>query len=72
MTHDQFPPLSEVTRPTITTPEAAFYLNYARQTLRGWACMERGPIRPIRLPGSSKLHWRTADIRRLLEAEVAS
>jgi hypothetical protein len=59
-------PLLEETRPTVETAAAAHYLHLAQQTLRIYACKENGPIRPIRIPGSSKLHWRTADIRKLL------
>jgi hypothetical protein len=60
----EFPPLETVTRPTLTTGEAAFYLNRRPQTLRGWASAEDGPLRPIRVNG--RLAWRSAEIRRLL------
>lgn len=60
----EFPPLETVTRPTLTTGEAAFYLNRRPQTLRGWACAEDGPIRPRRLFG--RLAWNTAEVRKLL------
>lgn len=59
-----FPELSQVTNPTVTTAEAAYYLNRAQQTLRDWACLERGPLRPIRIHG--RLAWPVADIRALL------
>ena len=59
-------PLHEETRPTVETAAAAHYLHLAQQTLRIYACKENGPIRPIRIPGSSKLHWKTADIKQLL------
>jgi hypothetical protein len=62
----QFTPLELETRPTVDTAAAAHYLHLAPQTMRIFACRETGPIRPRRLPGSSKLHWATADIRRLL------
>ena len=62
----QFTPLELETRPTVDTAAAAHYLHVAEQTARIWACRESGPLRPRRLPGSSKLHWATADIRRLL------
>lgn len=62
----QFPPLELENRPTVDTAAAAFYLHAAPQTLRIWACKECGPLRPHRLPGSAKLHWPTAEIRRLL------
>lgn len=62
----QFTPLELETRPTVDTAAAAHYLHVAQQTARIWACKECGPIRPRRIPGSAKLHWATADIRRLL------
>lgn len=60
----QFPPLELVNRPTVPTPQAAYYLNRRPQTLRGWACLENGPLRPRRISG--RLAWDVADIRRLL------
>ena len=60
----QFPPLELVTRPTVDTAAAAFYLNRRPQTLRIYACHENGPLRPIRVHG--RLHWKTDDLRRLL------
>lgn len=60
----QFPPLESVTRPTVETAAAAFYLNRRPQTLRIYACHENGPLRPIRVHG--RLHWKTDDLRRLL------
>lgn len=60
----QFPPLELVTRPTVDTAAAAFYLNRRPQTLRIYACHENGPLRPIRVQG--RLHWKTDDLRRLL------
>jgi hypothetical protein len=59
-----FPPLEQVTRPTVSTDQAAYYLNRQPQTLRAWACLETGPIRPIRING--RLAWRVADMRALL------
>jgi hypothetical protein len=58
------PPLTEVTRPNLKTEEAAFYLNRRPQTLRGWASLENGPIRPRRIGG--RLAWSVAEIRSLL------
>ena len=63
-TAEQFPPLEHVTRPTVETAAAAFYLNRQQQTLRGWACLENGPIRPIRING--RLAWPVAELRRVL------
>ena len=45
----EFPPLELVNRPAVDTAAAAHYLNRKPQTLRGWACMENGPLRPIRI-----------------------
>lgn len=59
-----FPPLESVTRPAVDTAAAAYYLNRKPQTLRGWACLENGPLRPIRISG--RLAWQTQKIRELL------
>ena len=59
----QSPPLSEVTRPNLKTEEAAYYLNRRPQTLRAWACLENGPIRPRRIAGL--LAWSTAEVKAL-------
>ena len=63
-TAPKFTPLAHETRPTVDTAAAAHYLNRRPQTLRGWACLENGPLRPIRLHG--RLAWKTDDLRRLL------
>jgi hypothetical protein len=60
----EFPPLELVNRPSVPTEQAAHYLNRRPQTLRGWACNEDGPLRPIRLNG--RLAWKVADLRNLL------
>ncbi len=60
-----FPPLEQVTRPTVPTDAAAYYLNRKPQTLRAWACLENGALRPVRISG--RLAWPVADIRALLE-----
>lgn len=60
----QFSPLESVTRPTVDTEAAAFYLNRRPQTLRVWA-MGSGPILPLRING--RLAWRVSDLKRLLE-----
>ena len=60
----QFPPLELVNRPTVPTPQAAHYLNRRPQTLRGWACLENGPLRPTRING--RLAWPVADLKRVL------
>ena len=64
-----FTPLEQVTRPTVPTAEAAHYLNRKPQTLRAWACLENGPLRPVRISG--RLAWRVADIRALLAGSGA-
>ena len=59
--------LERETRAALPTLEAAFHLNRAQQTLRLWACLENGPLRPIRISG--RLHWKTDDLRRLLSIQ---
>ena len=59
-----FTPLAFETRPAVDTAAAAHYLCRRPQTLRAWACLENGPLRPIRICG--RLSWPTAEIRRLL------
>jgi hypothetical protein len=59
-----YPALEQVKRPAITTEEAAHYLNRRPQTLRGWACHENGPLRPLRIHG--RLAWSVTEIRALL------
>ncbi len=60
-----FPPLALETRVTVSTDCAAFHLGRRPQTLRAWACLENGPIRPIRIHG--RLAWPVSNIRSLLE-----
>lgn len=60
----QYPPLEVITRPTVPTAQAAYYLNRRPQTLRAWACQENGPIRPLRI--FSRLSWPVAEILTLL------
>jgi hypothetical protein len=60
----QYMPLEQVTRPNLTTAETAHYLNRRPQTLRGWACLENGPIRPRRIGGL--LAWNTAEVKALV------
>lgn len=62
--HSGLIPIDELRTPTVGTLEAAAYLNRRPQTLRSWACLENGPLRPIRLHG--RLAWPIAEIRRLL------
>jgi len=67
-TPQQFTPLELENRPTVDTAAAAHYLHLACQTMRIYACKENGPLRPLRING--RLHWVTADIRRLLGVAV--
>lgn len=60
----QFPPLELENRPAVATEQAAYYLNRRPQTLRIWACMESGPLRPTRIMG--RLAWPVAELRRVL------
>ena len=62
-------PLELETRPTVPTDAAAYYLNRRPQTLRAWACLENGALRPIRISG--RLAWSVASIRALLNGECA-
>lgn len=61
-------PLAHEPRAALPTLEAAAHLGRAPQTLRLWACIESGPLRPLRIHG--RLAWRTDDLRRLLCVEV--
>lgn len=59
-----YPLLELVNSPTVDTAAAAYYLNRRPQTMRGWACLENGPLRPVRIHG--RLAWPVAEIRRVL------
>ena len=63
----RFTPLALETRATIPTDAAAHHLNRKPQTLRSWACLENGAIRPIRING--RLAWPVAAIRALLNGD---
>jgi hypothetical protein len=57
-------PLEEITRPNLSTNEAAYYLNRRPQTLRGWACHSgTGPMVPTRIGGL--LAWSTSTVKKL-------
>ena len=62
----QFPPLEQITRPTVPTEQACYYLDRRPQTLRGWASAETFPdgLRPLRVNG--RLAWPVAGLRRVL------
>jgi hypothetical protein len=61
-------PLDRETRSALPTPEAAFHLNRAQQTLRLWAMRENGPLRPIRVNG--RLAWPVSELRRILNVQA--
>ena len=63
-----FSPLELITRPTVPTADAAHYLNRRPQTLRAWACLENGPLRPVRICG--RLAWKVSEIRALLDCDL--
>ncbi|AKH39603.1 hypothetical protein AAW31_11175 [Nitrosomonas communis] len=63
-TEKSFPPLEEITRPTVTTEEAAYYLNRKPQTMRIWAMNENGLITPLRING--RLAWPVKEIKRVM------
>lgn len=52
----------------LTTIKASALLNRAPQTLRKWACLDSGPLRPIRING--RLAWKVFDIQVLLNGGV--
>lgn len=62
--HQPFPPLETETRSHVTTACAAYHLMRKEQTLRAWACLENGPLRPTRIRG--RLSWSVAEIKRVL------
>jgi hypothetical protein len=49
----------------LPTKQAAPFINRQAQTMRKWACLDCGPIKPIRING--RLHWRVSDLKTLLE-----
>ncbi len=59
-----FVSLDREARAAVDTATAAFHLSRQPQTLRGWACLENGPLRPMRVHG--RLAWKTEDLRRVL------
>lgn len=62
--HFQPVALERETRATLPTPEAAYHLNRAQQTLRLWAMRQDGPVRPLRING--RLAWPVAQLRKVL------
>lgn len=61
----QFIPLEQEPRSHVETACAAFHLMRKPQTMRAYACLENGPIRPIRVNG--RLAWSVAEIKSLLK-----
>lgn len=60
----QYLPLKQITRPNLTTAEAAYYLNRSTHTLTIWACRSgTGPMVPKRIGG--RLAWNTAEVKAL-------
>lgn len=59
-----FVTLDSETRAAVDTACAAHHLSRKPQTLRAWACLENGPIRPVRVHG--RLAWPVAELRRVL------
>lgn len=59
-----YPPLESLTLTVIPTNQAAHYLNRRPQTLRAWACLENGAIKPVRI--NKRLAWSVSDIRNVL------
>jgi hypothetical protein len=57
-------PLDKETRAALPTPEAAFHLNRATQTLRLWAMRNDGPVKCLRVGG--RLAWPVAQIKALM------
>lgn len=58
--------LSAEIRATLTTSEAAKYLNRKAGTLRQWAFQGNGPLQPQRING--RLAWPVDEIKKLLGA----
>jgi hypothetical protein len=64
--HPAFPLLESVTKPTVDTAAAAFYMNRRPHTLRCWASAQTFPegLKPVRV--NSRLAWPVAGIRKAL------
>lgn len=63
-----YPHIETITSSTVSTDQAAFYLNRHGQTLRNWACYDNGPIRPRRING--RLAWPVDQIKKVLGVAV--
>lgn len=64
----EFIPLDREKRVCVDTATAAYHLGRRPQTLRGHACHDDGPIRPLRING--RLAWPVAELRRVLGVEA--
>ena len=64
VTGPAFVSLDAETRAAVDTATAAYHLSRQPQPLRGWACKEDGPLRPVRVHG--RLAWPVAELRRVL------
>lgn len=63
------PLLEQITKPNLTTEEAAFYCDRAEQTMRFWACKQpAGVPRARNLNG--RLAWPVAQIRAWLNGDA--
>ena len=60
----EYQPIENVTAPTVSTNAAAFYLNRKPQTLRDWACGNKGALTPVKING--RLAWPTSKIKALV------
>jgi hypothetical protein len=60
-----FVSLRDERREIVDTVTAAFHLNLAAKTLRNTWAIGKGPIAPIRV--GTRLGWKVADIKRLLQ-----
>ncbi|MFI3187395.1 MAG: hypothetical protein QX198_15580 [Methylococcaceae bacterium] len=58
-----YPQIESVTSPTVSTDQAAYYLNRKSQTLRTWACLENGALVPVKING--RLAWSVSEIKAL-------
>ncbi len=67
-TGQSFPPLALESRTAIPTENTACDLSKKPQTLRSWACLANGSIRPVRING--RLFWRVADTQPVLSREL--
>lgn len=64
-----YAPLEKETRSHVETACAAFHLSRKANTLRIWASLENGPLRPHRV--KRRLYWAVADIVRVLNEGAA-